>query len=126
MQPVVDVPESLRTDVDRALTVIGERGDVEFRTEFTYAAGDPVRIRLCKRGRNCDLGDAGGAVARAGRPSGWLDALSRVVEADGFNVNRRGVVSVPAFEGRDTALLVHRLAAASRAGYLTLLELDAG
>jgi len=48
-----------------------------------------------------------------------------VVAAEGFNVNRRGVIFVPAVEGRDIAALVRRLALTSRTAYLTLLELEA-
>jgi hypothetical protein len=39
-------------------------------------------------------------------------------------VNRRGVVFVPAVEGRDLAWLASRVAECSRAVYGALLELD--
>jgi hypothetical protein len=64
-------------------------------------------------------------VSLSGRPPGWLESVQRLVAAEGFNVNRGGVIFVPAVEGRDIAALVSRLALTSRTAYLTLLELDA-
>ena len=61
---------------------------------------------------------------QAGRAPGWLERANRVVDAAGFNINRRGVVFVPAVAGRDIALLAVRLADASRAVYLAVLELE--
>jgi protein involved in polysaccharide export with SLBB domain len=87
-----------------------------------YRSGDSVRIRVRQRGRRYDLADDGAAVSRAGRPHGWLDQVDRVVAVQGFNVNRSGVIFVPAVEGRDIAALTLRLADTSRAAYLTLLE----
>jgi hypothetical protein len=40
-----------------------------------------------------------------------------------MNVNRRGVVFVPAVEGRDIDALARRLGETSRACYFALLEL---
>jgi hypothetical protein len=68
--------------------------------------------------------DVGGALRLARRPPGWLERAERIVAAEGFNFNRRGVVFVPAVAGRDIALRAVRLADASRAVYLALLELE--
>ena len=55
---------------------------------------------------------------------GWLPVAEALVAEEGFNVNRRGVVFVPAMEGRDLATLAARLAATSLAVYQELLEAD--
>ncbi len=44
---------------------------------------------------------------------------------EGFNVNRRGVIFVPAGAGSDIATLVARLAVLSRTVHVALLELGA-
>ena len=89
-------------------------------TGTAYRRGEPVLIRV----RRYDITDEGRAVQQAGRAPGWLERANRVVDADGFNINRRGVVFVPAVAGRDIALLAVRLADASRAVYLAVLELE--
>jgi hypothetical protein len=89
-----------------------------------YRHGEPVLIRVRRRGRRYDITDDGGAVRLARRPPGWLERAEHVVSAEGFNVNRRGVVFVPAVAGRDIALLAVRLADTSRAVYLALLDLE--
>ena len=97
--------------------------EITLDTRLEYGTDDPVRIAIRRRGRRYDLSDDGAAIAHAGRPPGWLAAMNRVVEADGFNVNRRGVVFVPVVEGRDITSLALRLGATSRACYLAVLEL---
>ncbi len=91
-------------------------------TGLTYRGGEPVLIRVRRRGRRYDIGDDGVAVWLAGKPVGWLARVESLVEFDGFNVNRRGVLFVPVVQGRDIAALAFRLAETSRTVYLTLLE----
>jgi hypothetical protein len=90
-----------------------------------YADGEPVRVRIRRRGRRYDIDDNGEAWRRA-RVSGneALAAVERVVAAEGFNVNRSGVVFVPAVEGRDIDGLATRLAGCSRAVHAALFELE--
>ena len=95
-------------------------------TELSYGAAGPVQVLVRKRGRRYDIQDRGVAVRAAGRPPGWLAVSERVVAADGMNVNRAGVVFVPAVEGRDITRLAMRLAETSLAVHHALLELDAG
>lgn len=102
--------------------VSGENRVVIVDSGLTYRRADPVLIRVRRRGRRYDLADDGAAIVRAGKPTGWLEWVEAVVSAEGFNVNRSGVISVPAVEGRDIAVLVLRLAQTSRTAYLTLLE----
>src|SRR4051812_42810995 len=78
-----------------------ERGEVMLDAGVDYATGRPVRVHLRKRERRYTLDDDGAAVASAGRPHGWLAAAERAAAEEGVNVNRRGVVFVPAVEGRD-------------------------
>jgi hypothetical protein len=75
-----------------------------FETGQLFIPGEPVRILVRKRGRNYDLDDRGRAT-EAGKPTAWLPVAQRLVAEEGFNVNRAGVVFVPAFEGRDLALM---------------------
>ena len=59
-----------------------------------YGDGEPVSVSIRKRGRRYDLDDRGLAVAKSGRPSGWFEVAARVVDRNGFNVNRAGVIFV--------------------------------
>jgi hypothetical protein len=94
---------------------------VVLATGLSYRSGEPVLIRVCRRDHRYDLTDEGAAVALAGRPAGFREIALRIVDQQGFNLNRRGVISVPAVAGRDIASLVLRLAEASRRVYLSLL-----
>lgn len=98
-------------------------GEITVDAGFACRSGNLVRIRIRRRGRRCDLTDDRGVVSRVGKPPGWLDQVERVVTADGFNVNRRETIVVPAVHGRDIASLALRLAETSRTAYLTLLEM---
>jgi hypothetical protein len=62
-------------------------------------------------------------VERAGRPPGWFSVAQRTVAEFDLNVNRRGVVFVPAVEGGvDRDWLARRVAEASAAVYAELVE----
>jgi hypothetical protein len=100
-----------------------ERGIV-LDTGVDYRVGEPVRIRLRRRGHRVHLDDRGDAVRLAGRATGWFDVVDRAIADDGFNVNRRGVVFVAVGRDRDLAPLVLRLAESSLGVYLLLLELQ--
>ena len=85
---------------------------------LAYSDGEPVVVRVRRRGRRIDIDDDGVAVAKAraaGTTRRWLDVAQRVVAEDYLNVNRRGVVFVPAVVGRDIDELAARVARASRA-----------
>lgn len=113
---------AIRTALALLSQASGESNDVIVDSGLTYRPDDPVLIRVRQRGRRYDLADDSAALVRAGKPPGWLERVERVVATDGFNVNRRGVISVPAVQGRDIGVLVFRLAETSRTAYLTLLE----
>ena len=119
---VDDKLDAIRSALGSLNQTSGESSEVLVDSRLTYRSGDPVRIRVRQRGRRYDLADDGAAVSLAGKPSGWLERVEHVVAGDGFNVNRRGVIFVPAVEGRDIAALTLRLADTSRSAYLTLLE----
>jgi hypothetical protein len=88
------------------------------------AGGEPVAVRVRKRGHRYTIDDDGAAVAKAGRPPGWLDLAE---QAYALNVNRHGVVFVPAVEGGvDRDWLVRRVAECSAAVYQELVELADG
>jgi hypothetical protein len=119
---VDDGSSAIRGGLDPLDRVPDGVGEVVVDSGLAFASADPVRVRVRRRGRRYDISDDGGAVGRAGKPTGWVDLFARHVAAEGFNVNRRGVISVPAVEGRDIAVLARRLAATSRTAYLALIE----
>ena len=90
-----------------------------------YATGEPVQVVVRKRGNRWDLEDGGRAVQLAARPDGWLATAERVVREEGMNVNRAGVVFVPAVErpDRDLAALALRLGESSQAVFAELIDL---
>ena len=92
--------------------------------DLAYVDGAPVQVRVRRRSHRIDIDDRGEAVERAGRPRGWLAVAEAVVARHNLNVNRRGVVFVPAVVGRDVESLVRRIAEASFAVHGALLELD--
>jgi hypothetical protein len=113
--------DDMRQALENASVGWGETGSIQLPSGLEYRAGRPVLIEIRKRGRRYDLSDEGAAVREAG-VSGWLPVAEALVAEEGFNVNRRGVVFVPAVEGRDLATLAVRLAATSLAVYQELLE----
>jgi hypothetical protein len=110
--------------LDRARSGWADHGEVTLDAGVDYTDGKPVRIRVRKRLHRYDFDDEGGAVALAGKPSGWHEMAERVVAREGFNVNRAGVVFVQAVESRPLAALAVRLAYCSAAVFATLLELS--
>lgn len=88
------------------------------QSTLAYSDGEPVVVRVRRRGRRIDIDDDGAAVAKArsaGATAGWLDVARRVVAEEFLNVNRRGVVFVPAVAGRDIEALAARVARTSGA-----------
>lgn len=90
-------------------------------TGLEYGPGDPVRVRIVRRGRRIRVSDEGAAVARAGRPPGWRDIAQQIDDELIVNVSRQGEVWLPG-DGR----LVRRIAEASLALYQELLDLGRG
>jgi hypothetical protein len=114
-------------DIGAALNTLratwDERGEALVETGAAFLPGEPIRVFIRERGRNYDLDDRGRAVALAGTSNGWLSVARCFVAEEGFNVNRAGVVFVPAFEGRDLASLALRLADTSHAVFTELVDL---
>jgi hypothetical protein len=94
-------------------------------SELQYADGEPVAVQIRKRGRRYDIDDEGAAVAKA-RWYGaeeWQAVAEEVVEAHDLNLNRRGVVFVPAVAGgADLAWLAFKVARCSYALHAELLD----
>jgi hypothetical protein len=122
-QAPADQLGAIRSALDTERESWGETGETALDTGYSFVVGEPVQIFVRKRGRRYDLDDRGRATQLVGKPSGWFPVAQRIVAEDGFNVNRAGVVFVPAVEGRDLALLAMRLAGTSRAVFAELLEL---
>jgi hypothetical protein len=121
----VEVLERTRAAIAEANETWGERGEARIATGLHFGDGEEVEILLRKRGRRYDLSDEGAAVSKAGvEGPDWLEVAERVVAAEGMNVNRKGVVFVPAVEGRDLASLAVRLAETVVAVYDELLGLE--
>jgi hypothetical protein len=103
----------------------GERDKLVLESGDTYREGEPVRVRVRRRDHRYAVDDDGGAARLAGASPGWLAEAERVVDDFALNVNRRGIVFVPAVEGgMDLAWLAGRVAECSLALYGALLDLD--
>ena len=115
-----------RQAFERAVSSWVDEGEAVVETGVDYRPGQPVRVRVRKRGRRWDVDDLGRAVELAGRPDGWQAAAERAVAEEGMNVNRAGIVFVPVVErpDRDLAGIAVRLGDASHAVYAELLELE--
>jgi hypothetical protein len=116
----VDI-DSIRAELDRLLAG-RETAEAVVQSALEYTPGEPIRVRVRKRGHRYDLDDDGRAVALVDRPRGWLDVADDVVAETGLNVNRAGLVFVSAVEGRDLGALAVKVAEASRGVYAELLE----
>lgn len=106
---------------------ISVEAEVERRLEtgLMYADGEPVTVRVRTRGHFTHIDDEGAAVAKAralGATRDWLPVATAVVEEQGFNLNRRGVVFVSVGRGRDIDDLAARLADCAYAVHTALLE----
>ena len=129
MEQVVDAARAARIERTRAAIETaragwGDDGEVRLDTGVAFGDGEPIHVLVRKRGRRYDLSDEGAAVRKAGASAGrWLETAERVADAHALNVNRRGVVFVPAVEGRDLATLAIQVAETSLALYGELLEL---
>jgi hypothetical protein len=113
--------DEMRQALDDARARWGDAGEAWIDSGLAYREGDPVRVRVRKRGHRYDLNDGGAAVRKA-RVRDWLPLAQDVVEAYWLNVNRRGVVSVGTVYERDVAPLAARVAETSLAVYQELLE----
>lgn len=93
-----------------------------------YLPGEPVVVRVVRRGLRVELSDQGRAVELAGKPAGWWEPLERLVREEYWlNLSRRGEVFVPFFDGGGRCdELVERVAKASLAVYQELLDLEIG
>lgn len=81
-------------------------------------------IRVAHRAQRITVSDAGAAVERGGRPSGWRAAAERIADELVVNVTRQGVVTLPVVRvGPGEDVIVARIGQASLALYQELLEL---
>ena len=114
--------ELARAEASRSSLRDGDEVIVPF--DLAYVGGERVQVLVRRRARRIDIDDRGAAVELAGRPGGWLAVAQAVVEHHDLNVNRRGVVFVPAVTGRDIDRLARRVAEASYAVHAALLEAE--
>lgn len=101
-----------------------DRAEITIDTGLEYRPGDPVRVRVIRRGSKTSVSDDGAAFARAGRPPAWRQAATRVEHEFIVNFSRGGAISLPVVPvGPPEDAVVRRIAEASRAFYQELLEL---
>jgi hypothetical protein len=122
-RPVCDADEDV--DPERARAARVALRDLPDGGEVTVAVPGAVAVRVRQRGYRVSIDDDGNCVREAGYPTGWREVAERVVAAQGMNVNRTGVVFVPAVADRDVAPLVVRLADTAAAVRSALLDLEA-
>lgn len=91
-------------------------------TGRTYGTSEAVVIRVVRRDGKLTIDDDGAAVRLAGRPAGWHERADRIVGATGANVNRRGVVFVPATNEAQLDRLVDLVATTSLEVYDALID----
>jgi hypothetical protein len=92
-----------------------------------WVPGEPVEIRIRRRGAWTEMDDAGEAIRRAGRPPGWHDVADRIAAAEGMNVQRstgRVFVAYGVRSGHDDAEIERRLAETVLRVYHGVLDLE--
>ena len=92
-----------------------------------WAPGEPIEIRVRRRGAWTEMDDEAEAVRRAGRPSGWFEVADRIAAAEGMNVQRstgRVFVSYGIRSGHDDAEIERRLAETVLRVYHGVLDLE--
>ena len=92
-----------------------------------WAPGEPVEIRVRRRGYWTEMDDEGEAIRRAGRPPGWHEVANRITAAEGMNVQRstgRVFVAYGERSGQDDAEIERRLAETALRVYHAVLDLD--
>jgi hypothetical protein len=100
------------------------RVETSVDTGLEYRPGDPVHVRVVRRGPRTWVSDDGAAFERAGGPSTWPEAARRVERELVVNFSRSGVISLPVVPvGPSEEHVVRRIGEASRAFYQELLEL---
>ena len=135
-QHVIAVEAGYRTwpELRRAAEAPGSRDDARSETVvdvgLEYGPGEPVLVRVVRRGERGTgiaewVTDDGAAVAKAGRPPAWRDAVDRVHREFIVNISRRGVVSLPVVSvGPTEEEVVRRIGQASLALYQEILDLE--
>jgi hypothetical protein len=102
-----------------------DRIEATLDSRLEYRPGEPIRIRVVRRGSRTWVSDDGAAVERAGRPTNWRQAADRVSRELEVNFSRSGMISLPVVPvGPSEEQVVRRIAEASRAFYQELLELE--
>ena len=90
---------------------------------LAYRPGEPVRLRVTRRGRRLTVSDEGAAVAQAGRRAGWRIVADRLERELDVNVTGPGAVWLPVVAaGPPLHAIERRIAQASLAFYQELLE----
>src|SRR5918992_4620200 len=92
-----------------------------------WVPGEPVRIRVRRRGAFTEMDDEGEAIRRAGRPAGWYEVADRIAASEGMNVQRstgRVFVGYGVRSGHDDAEIEHPLPETVLRVFHSLLGLD--
>jgi hypothetical protein len=101
-----------RTTMTEAASSWGELGEVMIKVDNDEGSTS-TQVRVRKRGRRYRIDDMGAGVDAPAQPHDWLDTARTIAVELDVNVNRVGVVFVPAVDGADIAGLIVRIADAS-------------
>jgi len=129
-QHVVARELGYRTWAELKRTALSETGpndpariEMTVDTGLEYRPGDPVRVRVVRRGARTWVGDDGAAFERAGRPANWREAARKVEHELIVNFSRNAVISLPVVAvGPPRERIVERIGQASLAFYQELLD----
>src|SRR5262249_8533152 len=94
-------------------------------TGARYLPGEPVRVRISRRGIRYGIDDLGAAYRLAGATPGWRELAEAIVRPTGLNGSRGGAVAVGVVHGRDIPALALRIADASLQLHRALLDAQA-
>lgn len=93
-------------------------------TGLQYRPGEPVLVRVVRRGPRTHVSDDGAALERAGRPAAWREAARNLERELVVNVSRSGAISLPVVAvGPPEEQVAERIGNASLAFYQVLLDL---
>lgn len=120
---MANMTATVATPLDEELEALRDgAAEAVMDTGLLYRPDHPVRVRVRLRDGRYDMSDGAAALNLAGRAYGWFATMEQVVAERGMNVNRRGVVLVTGFAGRDLRSLAMRFAECSRVVYSASLS----
>jgi hypothetical protein len=94
-------------------------------TQLCYGPGDPVRVRVVRRGQRITVSDAGAALERAATSVPWRGLADRLERELNVNISGAGAVWLPVVRvGPGEPEIIERIGHASLTFYHDLLDLE--